>query len=117
MTAAKRSGARRGPSFSAAPSLARVVCSEPQRDNALTLQPLTRQGLLLDDRAFRELAGDRLDGGNEPARPDDRDGLRTVHGGDIGCYPLATRHCRNGHAGLQESRLRRFKRIKDTGGR
>ena len=80
-------------------------------------QPLTRRGLLLDDRALRELARDRLDGGDEPARPDDRHRLRATDGCHIGCYPLATRRCRDGHAGVQEGRLRRFEGIKNTGGR
>ncbi len=92
-------------------------CSEPQRDDPLALQPLTCRGLLLDDRALRELARDRLDGGDEPGRADDRHRLRAIDGCHIGCYPLPARHRRDGHAGVQESGLRRCEGIKNTGGR
>ncbi len=78
---------------------------EPQGDDPLPLEPGTRGGLLLDHRGLRELTWNRLDGGDEPARSDDRDGSGTVHGRHRGGHPLAPPRRREGHGRVRGDRL------------
>jgi hypothetical protein len=73
---------------------------QPQGHHTIAIEPDPRLRVLLDDRPLRLLGGDRLDGGDEAARAEQRYRLCPSERRDLGYRALSSPGCRERRHGL-----------------